>query len=100
MGAGSAHIAVVTYSDFQCPYCGKAAREILPVLIKGVRRQRAREDRLQESPAAHPSVGDGRCESSRVRRAAAAVLADARSLVQGARAALGEAETNAIVMAD
>lgn len=34
LGVGGADLMVVTYSDFQCPYCGKAAREILPVLKK------------------------------------------------------------------
>jgi len=31
-GSSTAKIALVVYSDFQCPYCGKFARETLPAI--------------------------------------------------------------------
>jgi protein-disulfide isomerase len=33
-GSASAKVAVIEYSDFQCPYCGRFARETLPALEK------------------------------------------------------------------
>jgi len=32
LGEKTANVAVVIYSDFQCPYCGKFAREVLPII--------------------------------------------------------------------
>ena len=32
MGNRSAKVGLVVYSDFQCPFCGKFARETLPIL--------------------------------------------------------------------
>jgi protein-disulfide isomerase len=32
-GQPSAKIALIEYSDFQCPYCGKFTREVLPTLL-------------------------------------------------------------------
>lgn len=34
MGASTARVAIVTYSDFECPYCGVAARTMIPTLIR------------------------------------------------------------------
>jgi protein-disulfide isomerase len=34
LGEKSAKVGMVIYSDFQCPYCGKFARETLPALEK------------------------------------------------------------------
>src|ERR1700683_4432749 len=33
-GRLTAKVALIEYSDFQCPFCGKFAREILPSLVK------------------------------------------------------------------
>jgi protein-disulfide isomerase len=33
-GAQTARIAVVVYSDFQCPFCGVVARDTLPALVR------------------------------------------------------------------
>ena len=33
-GSRDAKLAMIVYSDFQCPFCRKLAREILPALIK------------------------------------------------------------------
>jgi protein-disulfide isomerase len=32
IGSGAARVGMIVYSDFECPYCGKFAREILPVI--------------------------------------------------------------------
>lgn len=34
IGSPMARVTLVEYADLQCPYCGKWARETLPVLIK------------------------------------------------------------------
>src|SRR5262245_57910947 len=34
LGAATARVAIVEYSDFQCPFCGVAARDILPAVIR------------------------------------------------------------------
>jgi len=34
-GSRAAKVAIIEHSDFQCPYCGRFAREILPELEKG-----------------------------------------------------------------
>lgn len=34
LGAASAPVVMVAYSEFQCPFCGKFANETLPVLIE------------------------------------------------------------------
>jgi protein-disulfide isomerase len=34
LGASRARIAIVEYSDFECPYCGAVARETLPTVIR------------------------------------------------------------------
>ena len=33
LGSAEAAIALIVYSDFQCPYCGRFARETLPTLV-------------------------------------------------------------------
>ena len=34
LGNPSARVGIVQYSEFQCPFCGTAAREVLPALIR------------------------------------------------------------------
>ena len=32
LGSEKAPVAILEYSDFECPYCAKFAREVLPIL--------------------------------------------------------------------
>jgi len=122
MGAGSARIGVVTYSDFQCPYCGKAAREILPVLIKeyvdrgrvkiafknlplpihplatGAARAAACAAQQRQFWPMHDRLFQepARLMAADIRVAAAEIGIDPAAF----ESCLGAAETNAIVMAD
>lgn len=34
LGASTATVAIVEYSDFQCPFCGAVARDTMPTLIR------------------------------------------------------------------
>ena len=34
LGAAAAKVGVIVYSDFECPFCAKVARDTIPVLIR------------------------------------------------------------------
>ena len=65
-GETSAPIAIVEYSDFECPYCGKYTREIYPQIIehyvkKGKVRYYFRDLPLPFHPNALPAAIAARC---------------------------------------
>lgn len=67
MGDADAPVVMIEYSDFQCPFCGKFARDIHPDLID----QYVKDGTLRIEWRDFPYLGDDSWKSARAGRAAA-----------------------------